>query len=171
MPKISALPPLTTADAADEAPIVDTSATTTKKWTLTLLKTYLQSLAGWLTTAMVADDAITDAKLIYGKLRRRQGGSATNWGTTGTTNYEYSGTDVFVQGGSIALTNGAGITVTFPTAFAQVPIVVASVSSANAANGFVVVKTITASSFLIYHIGTSGSATTTETANWIAIGQ
>lgn len=55
MPKISALPPMTTADAADEAPIVDTSVTTTKKWTLTLLKTYLQSLLAWITYTMVAD--------------------------------------------------------------------------------------------------------------------
>lgn len=55
MPKISALPPMVTADAADEAPIVDTSVTTTKKWTLTLLKTYLQSLVAWVTNAMVAD--------------------------------------------------------------------------------------------------------------------
>lgn len=53
MPKISALPPMTTADAADEAPIVDTSATTTKKWTLTLLKTYLQSLTAWVTSTML----------------------------------------------------------------------------------------------------------------------
>lgn len=54
MPKISALPPMTTADAADEAPIVDTSATTTKKWTLTLLKTYLQSLTAWVTSTMLS---------------------------------------------------------------------------------------------------------------------
>lgn len=53
MPKISALPPMTTPDAADEAPIVDTSVTTTKKWTLTLLKTYLQSLSAWVTSTMV----------------------------------------------------------------------------------------------------------------------
>lgn len=55
MPKISALPPMTTADAADEAPIVDTSATQTKKWTLTLLKTYLQSLTEWITASMIAN--------------------------------------------------------------------------------------------------------------------
>lgn len=60
MPKISALPPMVTADAADEAPIVDTSATTTKKWTLTLLKTYLQSLVAWVTHAMVADGFIVN---------------------------------------------------------------------------------------------------------------
>lgn len=53
MPKISALPPMVTADAADEAPIVDTSVTTTKKWTLTLLKTYLQSLTAWVTSTML----------------------------------------------------------------------------------------------------------------------
>lgn len=52
MPKISALPPLASADAADEAPIVDTSTTTTKKWTLTLLLSYLQSLTAWLTPSM-----------------------------------------------------------------------------------------------------------------------
>lgn len=63
MPKISALPPMITADAADEAPIVDTSVSTTKKWTLTLLKTYLQSLVSWITTAMVTDDAVTAAKI------------------------------------------------------------------------------------------------------------
>lgn len=55
MPKISALPPMTTAADDDEAPIVDTSVTTTKKWTLTLLKTYLQSLVAWITHTMVAD--------------------------------------------------------------------------------------------------------------------
>lgn len=62
MPKISALPPMTSPDAADEAPIVDTSTTSTKKWTLTLLKTYLQSLASWVTTAMINAAAVTPAK-------------------------------------------------------------------------------------------------------------
>lgn len=53
MPKISALTPMTTAAADDEAPIVDTSATQTKKWTLTLLKTYLQSLLAWVSPSML----------------------------------------------------------------------------------------------------------------------
>lgn len=52
MPKISALPPMTTAADDDEAPIVDKSVTTTKKWTLTLLKNYLQSLVAWISPAM-----------------------------------------------------------------------------------------------------------------------
>lgn len=51
MPKISALPPMTTAAADDEAPIVDDSAGNTKKFTLTVLKEWLQSLTAWLPRA------------------------------------------------------------------------------------------------------------------------
>lgn len=60
MPKISALPPMVTADAADEAPIVDTSVGSTKRWTLALLKTYLQSLVAWITHTMVADGFVVN---------------------------------------------------------------------------------------------------------------
>jgi hypothetical protein len=66
MPKISALPPMTSADGDDEAPIVDDSVTTTKKFTLTLLKEWLQSLVGWITTAMITDGAVTAAKTGFG---------------------------------------------------------------------------------------------------------
>jgi len=57
MPKISALPPMTTADGDDEAPIVDDSTTQTKKFTLTLLKTWLQSLATWISKSNVDFDS------------------------------------------------------------------------------------------------------------------
>ena len=43
MPKISALPPLTTLADADVPPIVDDSTSTTKKFTLTALREYLDS--------------------------------------------------------------------------------------------------------------------------------
>lgn len=55
MPKISALPAMTTADGNDPAPIVDDSAGSTKKITLTKLKEWLQSVSAWITYAMVAD--------------------------------------------------------------------------------------------------------------------
>lgn len=65
MVKISALPPMTSPDGADPAPVTDTSAGATLKLTLTKLKEWLQSLTSWITTAMVADAAITKAKIDY----------------------------------------------------------------------------------------------------------
>lgn len=53
MPKISALPAMTSADGADPAPIVDDSAGSTKKITLTKMKEWLQSVAAWITADMV----------------------------------------------------------------------------------------------------------------------
>lgn len=72
MPKISALPPMTTAADDDEQPIVDKSVPSTKKWTLTLLKTYLQALTGWISNAMLANDTIKGDKI--------------NWAATGADN-------------------------------------------------------------------------------------
>lgn len=67
MVKISALPPMTSADGDDEAPIVDDSAAQTKKFTLTLLKEWLQSLTSWVTASMrsqvVASGIISAATL------------------------------------------------------------------------------------------------------------
>lgn len=62
MPKIPGLPLMNSPDGADEIPIEDVSVTTTKYITLTKLKEWLQSLVGWITTAMIADDAVTNAK-------------------------------------------------------------------------------------------------------------
>lgn len=63
MPKIPALPPMTSVDTADELPIEDVSANTTKYITLTKLKEWFQSLVGWITTAMIGDSQVTAAKL------------------------------------------------------------------------------------------------------------
>lgn len=52
MPKISALPPAGTLADDDETPFVDDSAAATKKFTLSGLKTWLQSLAAWVTPSM-----------------------------------------------------------------------------------------------------------------------
>lgn len=118
----------------------------------------------------IGNDAITDTKLIYGKLRTRQGGSATNWSTSGTNTYDYSATNTFIQCGVIAV-NSSDLTVTFPTAFNQVPIVVASVITAAADNDYARLKTLTATSFHVAVIDSGGAADTTETIAWIAIGE
>lgn len=63
MPKISALPAITTAAADDVLPVVDDDQNTTKKITLTKLKEWFQSVTGWITTAMIGDGEVTTEKL------------------------------------------------------------------------------------------------------------
>lgn len=58
MPKISALATITSPDGDDELAIVDDSASTTKKITLTGLKTWFQSLVGWITADMIASGSV-----------------------------------------------------------------------------------------------------------------
>lgn len=71
MPRISQLTSLTTPDAADELPIVDTSASVTKKISVgDLLKSAISFITpGTVTTAALADGAVTPVK--------RSGGFAT----------------------------------------------------------------------------------------------
>lgn len=70
MPKIHLLPPLTDdpADddvlAMDDASVADaTSPTKTKKISLAQLRAWLQSLAGWITTAMIGDGQVNSSKV------------------------------------------------------------------------------------------------------------
>lgn len=53
MPKIPALPPIASPDGADQLPIEDVSANTTKFITLTGLKNWLATLTNWITAAML----------------------------------------------------------------------------------------------------------------------
>lgn len=69
MPKIPALPPMTSVDTADELAIEDVSVTTTKRMTLTKLKEWFQTLAGWVTTAALGDATVTPDKLATGAAR------------------------------------------------------------------------------------------------------
>jgi len=65
MPKISALPNLTTPDGADELPINDVSATTTKKFTLTILKEWLQAITSFVTRTMITNAAVDKTKIDF----------------------------------------------------------------------------------------------------------
>jgi hypothetical protein len=75
------------------------------------------------TTAKMALDSVDDT--IVGNrvpaLTRRQGGSATNWSTPGTTTY--TPTMLRMQPGAITLDGSGLASVTFPIAFSNVPLV------------------------------------------------
>jgi hypothetical protein len=123
-----------------------------------------------ITTAKINTDAVTDAKLIYGKLRSRQGGSATDWSTTGTTTYDYSATNTFMQTGTRAITTD-NFVITFPTAFNQVPNVIATVTTAASVNGYVLLTVRTATTFTVRVMNGAGAVSTTETITWLAVGE
>ncbi len=109
------------------------------------------------TAAKIADDTITPALLgamVPGFLGR-QGGSATNWDTMGTTNYT-SGINVRWQCG-MAYSN-TSVTVTFPVAFSAVPMLLVC-----AYGSTITVMTPSATTVAIT---TAGAATVA----WLAIG-
>jgi hypothetical protein len=116
MPKISALPSMTSPDGADEAPVVDDSAGSTKKITLTKVKEWLQSLVGWISTAMLADDSVTGDKIATYNASRQDI----------TTNTDVN--NLLIQTGwSYQAGNGTPQmtkSVTFPVAFASAPVVI-----------------------------------------------
>lgn len=99
MVKISALPPMTSPDGDDEAPIVDDSVGSTKKFTLTLLKEWLQSLSGWITTAMLNNGSVTPDKMGLNS----QIAEITTSQTTTSTSY----TDLATVGPSVTVNIGA----------------------------------------------------------------
>lgn len=120
----------------------------------------------------LANAAVTASKMVNGQIYRRQGGSATEWTTQGTTNYDVSSTDVKIQAGSINV-DANPKTVTFPVAFTYKPLIFLTVSSATSSNVFVRYKISGSSNTQIADIVTldaAGSVVTTESVNWLAIG-
>ena len=101
MPKISALPVITSPDSADELPIVDTSTSSTKKMTLTKLKEWLQSLVGWVNTAAIADGAVTNAKISTTAITLGYAEKPSSFTTTSSTSVIVTGlsTSVVIPSG------------------------------------------------------------------------
>lgn len=125
------------------------------------------------TATQMADDAITAAKMINGMIYRRKGGSASSWATGGSTDYDYSATDVKIQTGTFVKSITGEESVTFPVAFSQVPLCFVSMASANAANGYVRYKVSSTSTTTLGGIqcfNDAGAALTNEQVAWLAIG-
>jgi len=114
-------------------------------------------------TAHLAADSVDDTKVgnRVPALTRRQGGSATNWNTAGTTGY--TPTTVRMQTGVATVTTFA--TITFPTAFSAIPLVLVSLIDSQESGFMVSAEVIDAASCYIY--GESGVA---HDIAWLAIG-
>lgn len=153
-------------DAVTTAKINALSVTTAKINTGAVTDAKLATDA--VTTVKIVNDAVTTAKILNANVTgaklatgaatdnlgiRRQGGSATAWATTGTTNY--TPTNSRWQFGRINLPTASAVTVTFPTAFASTPIILCEVGS---------ITNITSTTFEI-----AASSTPVNVA-WLAIG-
>lgn len=117
------------------------------------------------TTVKVADDNITAAKLINGIVKSRQGGSASDWSTIGTTTYDVSAENVITQCGTKA-PSGLVTGVVFPTEFTNPPLVIASPtgSGTNWSSWYVVSVTKSGFSFVC------SDYTKVTSMNWVAVG-
>lgn len=95
---IHSLPPQNSPDGADVFPTDDVSdSNTTKKLSLTRLKEWLQSLTSWITTAMIANTAVTNQKVDSTSFPLTQ--AAANNGEVGITVGNYKAVTLALQGG------------------------------------------------------------------------
>lgn len=110
------------------------------------------------------------AALVEGIVKKRQGGSATDWDVQGTTNYDVSASAVKIQTGVKQIT-GDPTVVTFPEAFTQKPIVL-GVQHANSITNNVTVRitAVTTTTVSITTIDMNGAVNTGQSVAWIAIG-
>lgn len=135
--------------------------------------------AGAVDTAKVADNAITTAKIVDGavasakladglhlpQLTKRQGGSATDWSTAGTTGYDV--TDAVIQCGSTAAGDCAYVTVTFPTAFTETPVVTCQLLNSSITSYAILLTAVSTTQFSFYN----SCANNACTVLWVAIGK
>lgn len=122
-------------------------------------------------SSVIADGAVTAAKMVNGMVKNRQGGTTgdASWLTNGTSNTDTSAKNAFFQAGSLAssATSGADVTVTFPVAYNQAPLVFLTVGSSTGSNQYATANSITTTGFKFRQV----TGTTTETVMWLAIGQ
>jgi len=106
-------------------------------------------------------------------LSKRQGGNATDWSVEGATNYTPAGAMIQAGVTSVTFTSSqlsSTVTVTFPTAYSDKPIVVLTKPVLVTALYMEMGVTITASGFTIQLYASSSISSATYAVNWIAIG-
>lgn len=125
-------------DGTNSTPALTQTAGTTYE---IRLATFTITTGGAITVTDARDYCHPSPALIY----RRQGGSATAWNTSGTTNYTPGG--IKMLGGSVSLSFSSSATsniatVTFPSTFSNIPIALLSTFSNGSSTGRKVLATI-----------------------------
>jgi hypothetical protein len=127
----------------------------------------------------IADEGVTAAMAGAGVpvLTDRQGGSATDWSAQGTTNYSVGNSSIQVGASIVTIPSGEsseGLSVTFPVAFAQPPLVVAQIQTAETPVAIVLFSSSGSASTHLFGVRTAdGSNVADDTVvgiDWIATG-
>lgn len=109
-----------------------------------------------------------------GHVKHRQGGTTGDaaWNTVGTSNTDVSAKATVIQTGVFLSSTSADTTITFPTAFTQVPLVFCTVQTASTDSCYAtVIGTPTTTQVVIRTVGTNPVGRKAENTAWIAIGQ
>lgn len=106
---------------------------------------------------------------INGLFISRQGGSSSVWGTSGTSNFDTSQTDVRMETGVFGA-SASPTGVVFPTAFTNAPVVIGQVVTASGANCYCVFSAISSTGFSCQVVTDAGVANNNQAVAWIAIG-
>lgn len=115
----------------------------------------------------IKNDGVDDTKVgnRVPQFYRRQGGSATDWSAPGSGNHTPGA--VRMQAGAAAAL-ASSVSVTFPTAFSQIPIVYLTNSSGNVV--ILRVSSVSASGFTANAHNHDGTPASAIGINWLAIG-
>jgi hypothetical protein len=143
---------------------------------------------GLLTSLGIGSDAITYNKIGTGGLKGeyRQGGDASDWSDGGTTNYSITGENLKVQTGSADVTvlgltgtnpwkHKTSLSITFPSAFSNIPVVFAVPAGAtlagdNDVNVSLDIVGVTTAGCTIY-VGIGADLDRTFEVMWYAVGE
>jgi hypothetical protein len=103
-------------------------------------------------------------------IERRQGGTTgdNSWATPGTSNTDTTGKDLSLQTGVINSSNAGAVSVTFPVAYSEVPIVFLT---SLAAIGIANVESVSATGFTFSNYSTANVRNNNVATSWLAIGQ
>lgn len=112
------------------------------------------------------------AQMLNGMVKGRQGGTTGNnaWDTTGTSNTDTSAKDVFLQAGSANSSSAGSVTVTYPTAYSQTPLVFL-ISVANGGFSMAQVESNSATNFTFSSFSAADARNNNIPTYWLAIGQ
>jgi hypothetical protein len=130
------------------------------------------SASAGIVTGQLAEDAVDDTKVgnRVPQFWRRQGGSASNWSSAGTSTQTPAAVRMQAGAYNLSISSGLGsATITFPTAFSQPPLVFLSTDVFNlAASIGTTASTVTTSGFEL--VGMYGSGNGSVIVRWLAIG-